>query len=53
MIVAVVTVSHLFLEVHGRYHASLVPLLGILAAAGIQVILGAARTARAVDHVGP
>jgi 4-amino-4-deoxy-L-arabinose transferase-like glycosyltransferase len=45
MIVALVTITHLFLEVHGRYHSALVPLLGVLAAAGVPVLLRSVRKA--------
>jgi hypothetical protein len=36
MIVILVAASHLLLEVHSRYHAYLVPLLLLLAAAGLE-----------------
>lgn len=35
MVVSLVSLTHAFLEVHGRYHAYLVPLLIVLAAAGL------------------
>lgn len=38
MIVFVVAATHLFLEVHSRYHAYLVPLFGVLAAGGVDAI---------------
>jgi 4-amino-4-deoxy-L-arabinose transferase-like glycosyltransferase len=40
MVVTLVAVSHLALEVHSRYHAYLVPLLCVLAAAGVRALLG-------------
>lgn len=41
MIVALVAVTHLAVEVHGRYHAYLVPLLGILAGVGLTTVAAA------------
>jgi len=38
MTVTVVAVSHLVLEVHGRYHAALVPLLCVPAAVGVEAV---------------
>lgn len=38
MIVFLVAATHLFLEVHSRYHAYLVPLLCLLAAVGVQAL---------------
>ncbi|MDQ3689949.1 MAG: glycosyltransferase family 39 protein [Chloroflexota bacterium] len=38
MTVTVVAVTHLLLEVHGRYHASVVPLLCVLAAVGADAL---------------
>ncbi len=39
MLVTLVALSHLVLEVHSRYHAYLVPLLCVLAAAGIGALI--------------
>lgn len=39
MIVALVAATHVFLEVHGRYHAYLLPLLVILAAGGVDALV--------------
>jgi 4-amino-4-deoxy-L-arabinose transferase-like glycosyltransferase len=39
MMVTVVALSHLILEVHSRYHAYLVPLLCVLAAAGVAALV--------------
>jgi len=39
MLVTLVALSHLVLEVHSRYHAYLVPLLCVLAAAGIDALI--------------
>jgi hypothetical protein len=39
MIVFSVAATHLFLEVHSRYHAYVIPLLGVLAAVGIDAIV--------------
>ena len=49
MIVTVVAVTHLALEVHGRYHAYLVPLLGILAAVGLTTVIAR----KSAVHPGP
>jgi hypothetical protein len=45
MILILVTVSHLVLEVHGRYHAPVVPLLCLLAAVGVDRALLRPRSA--------
>ena len=39
MIVSLVAATHLFLEVHSRYHAYLVPLFCLLAAAGVEALV--------------
>lgn len=52
MTLALVTLSHLFLEVHGRYHSALVPLLGVLAAAGVPVLVAAIRSLRSRSRQG-
>ncbi len=40
LIVTLVAFTHLALEVHGRYHSYLVPLLCVLAAAGVRTLHG-------------
>ncbi len=39
MIVFLVAATHLFLEVHSRYHAYLVPLFCLMAAVGVQALV--------------
>lgn len=52
MIVTLVALSHLLLEVHSRYHAYVVPLLCVLAAAGVVALTSASRSARAIRNGG-
>jgi hypothetical protein len=52
MIVTLVAVTHLALEVHSRYHAYLVPLFCVLAAAGADGVAGWWRSRRVARTTG-